>query len=215
MGLVICVLLIGCESTNETNIDSIKLKELQNEITALKEENNNLINEVTRITNEKERIFNDFKAIEKQKKELEDKLSIPEHPYTENLVLTKNFIKIEDLTIDSIIKILGEPNSVNEYINVHSGGTEFNIKYNNAEFIFIKNDNKTEIKSYKIYDSTFSTQRGITVGSSKEEVEDAYGIFYMKITEPKEKWYSADKQGIWFEFEEDYVSGFGVWFYYE
>ena len=146
----------------------------------------------------------------------ENSLYIPGSPYSEDLVLTENLIKLENLTFDSIKALLGEPKSINEYINeAHGGGTEIKVRYDSSEFVFIKHDNTTEIKNFQIYEPIFSTQRGITVGSSKREVEEKYGKFFMKIIEPKEKWYTSEKQGIWFEFEGDYVSGIGVWLYYE
>ncbi len=75
-----------------------------------------------------------------------------------------------------IVEALGEPDSYDESPSCGFPGLDKHYTYGGFEFTaYPKTDDDYRVKYIKILNDTVSTPEGITIGSSVDEVKDAYG----------------------------------------
>jgi outer membrane murein-binding lipoprotein Lpp len=204
-----------------------------NEIAVLREENDNLKEENWNLNHKNNQLDNEVKnklnAIEELKKEnksvnelLNELLKKPMHIPTSEIIMGKEGFFVEpevifpdEISIQKIKKLLGEPTEIKEYIEeAHCGCKEIEVTYDHASFTFQIPEDKEAIKWMTIKAPFFTTQRGITIGSTKEQVIKAYGenYDYWKL---EDRITYGEKTGIGFTFVNNRVSEIQIWYMYE
>lgn len=121
----------------------------------------------------------------------------------------------DSMSISKVKALLGEPLNIEEDIEAHGSGKVFILNYKEASFTFNKEDEKESIKWYRLKSPHFITNRGITIGSSRDEVKGKYGLDYSMYQENNNEIRIGEKTGIAFSFEQDLVKEIVVWFVYE
>lgn len=209
--IIIIVLLAGCTS-NDT-------KELIKEVERLEAENTQLIHTINQLETELENFEQTNKDLEQETymlKELVDEyvdaaFKNDFNVYNEGFYIEPVLMLRDDLTLEQIKNIMGEPNNLRNYIEkAHCGCQETEVIYDNASFTF----QGELIKWMTLNDTTFVTQRGITVGSTKEQVIESYGENYLFQFQDGSINY-GEKTGIRFSIDENVVSEITVWYMYE
>ena len=119
------------------------------------------------------------------------------------------------MNIKQLKALLGEPLNVEEDFEAHSPGKSITLTYNNATFIFNSSEGKENIKAYTIKDASFASNRGITIGSTRDDVHNAYHTSYYNFSEDEGTISFGEKTGMSFKLHNDKVTEFTVWFVYE
>jgi hypothetical protein len=179
-------------------------------------ENKSLNHTIEQLKNELSNMQHEVDNVKKENKSLIEEIPIKEN----RLIISEEgfFVKPEllfpdDLSIERVSDLLGEPVGIREYIEVaHCGCKEIELTYDDASFTFQMLDDKEVIKWMTIKDSFFASQRGITIGSSKEQVIEAYGENYWT---NKNGISYGEKTGISFNFNNDIVTEITIWYMYE
>lgn len=195
------LLFAGCDS-NTDQISQTK-QELINEIAQMKDQLQESELKINALLTEKEQ---------------ETKGKVPETDY--NIFNEGQFIKGDlflpnTLSIKDIIDAFGEPIEVKESIGVHGGFKESILTYKNASFTFANIEDVDHIKWYTIKQPNLFTIRGISVGSTANEVIQAYdkGFYHFRVSE--DEIIFGEKTGMSFKLNEGKVFEIRVWFMYE
>jgi len=196
-------------------------------VVIIKEENERLQKEIANLTNANIRLENERMNLETEMNGLLNENELLKEEILQQKDLSSDndiiiayegflidpvLIYPEELSVQLVIKMLGEPKEFKEYVNeAHCGCKEFELIYDEAEFIFRKAETKEAIRSMTIKDSFMMTHRGISIGSTKEQVIQAYGKNNIEYEGIK----YGEKTGIRFTFIDDFVSEIFIWYMYE
>ena len=194
---LLLLVLIGCSNSEYTRIknENLQLKETVINLESNLKENNDLIKKLKE---------------EAQNSEVTNNEDI--HSFfnvnTEKILFISKTLEKKDLTIDDIKIQMGNPIKTETYEGVSGKYTV--LKYEGIEFTF-----HDHIKWYRIIKPDLSTGRGIKIGSSKEEVFDAYSKDYSGFLEQGSMLIYGEKAGISFRVENEKVQEIIVRFEYE
>jgi hypothetical protein len=141
-----------------------------------------------------------------------------EEVINENFISTK-FTVLKLLQSEKFVKqTLGQPTSSKVAKNYDGVDIKTNIyREGEVEFFYEPNDKIFRALRITILSDQVSTQKGITVGSTVENVAHAYGT--MDVTAPKETYEGFSGNGfiqygtkdrLWFEMKDGKVIGFGM-----
>lgn len=203
------VLLIGCTSDVTT--------ELKGEVESLKEQKRHLSDTNKQLENEVKKNKSTIEELEKENNLLIDLLEEGSTSFEseitihdEGFFIDPTVVFYDSLTIEQIKKVMGEPKQVRDYIEeAHCGCQETEVTYENASFTF----QGELLKWMTLKDSTLVTQRGITIGSSKDQVLDVYGDNFYSHENGEINY--GEKTGVRFSFKDNFVSEIKIWYMYE
>ncbi|KGP72807.1 hypothetical protein [Pontibacillus yanchengensis] len=176
--------VFSLNETNSSKSNSNALKEAEQKIQSLQKQINNLKKENHSI-----------------------KLEIPE----EKAFFQNNVISRNNLSIEQLKDILGEPKSIEEYDSIK--GTQYDFHYREASFTFEKSKNQTWLKSFSFTQPIIMTQHGITVGDTTQNVVKAYGNQYR--IEKDAMIYGGKSNTILFIIRDDQVKRIQIRYDYE
>lgn len=197
MLIFILLSLIGCTSDENPNLNA----EMKN----LKEKNHQLENINKQLEEEMKDKQDIILELEQNDSVFETELNILD----EGFYLNAERAIRDELSIQKIIKMFGEPKSMDEYVEeAHCGCQETKLTYENASFTF----QGELLKWFTIKNPDIVTQRGISVGSTKKQVMEAYGENFL-INQDGIQY--GEKTGISFTIKEDIVSEISIWYMYE
>ncbi|GGM41264.1 hypothetical protein GCM10011351_29320 [Paraliobacillus quinghaiensis] len=214
--ILLTLLLVGCTS-EDTNELKQEVKRLTVENTQLKDSKNKLETEVENFKEANTGLENEINTLKDLIEEYEDvSFNVDFNIYDEGFYIEPVLMFREDLTLEQTKNIMGKPNNVRSYIEeAHCGCEETEVNYDNASFTF----QDELIKWMTLKDETFVTQRGIKVGSTKEQVIDSYGENFYPIEDGSNHEDNSinygEKTGIRFSFAENVVSEITIWYMYE
>lgn len=194
---LIWMFLMGCSNSEYSRIknENITLKETVINLESKLNENSKLI----------KKLQEDIKNIEVTNNE---NIHSFFNVNTEKILFVSKTLEKNDLTIDEIKIQMGKPIKTETYEGVSGKYTV--LKYEEIEFTF-----HDHIKWYRIIKPNLSTSRGIKIGSSKEEVFDAYSKDYSGFLEQGSMLIYGEKAGISFRVENEKVQEIIVRFEYE
>lgn len=136
--------------------------------------------------------------------------------FKDKMFVASTILSQETLSIEKVKELLGEPNKVETWEEAHGGpGQVIQLFFDEGTFIFGQSEEtgKVGIKSYTVKDDLFKTSKGISIGSKRLEVINAYKeVIY---EEYKDSITLGEKTGMSFKFKDDIVSEISVWFEYE
>jgi regulator of replication initiation timing len=243
--LLVIVIVTGCSNNGENEVEALKETivkltdankklELENEQLELELENIPLNLKKLIIENQKLRILNNELQALNEQLELDSSTFRSEvirlsdaatanhiHLVEEGIKINSKLFSPEELSEDVIIDLLGKPLYVEEYV-VYDHDSRVKLSYDNFTIRFVNDNNgKQSVKALTIKDSDIVTQRGITVGSTKHEVTQAYGKLYYGITSygrsnsNTHSLFYGDKTGLRFSLEDGLVKEITIEFMYE
>lgn len=234
--ITIMLIVLGCEDSSELSIrnENVKLSEKieqledslvakENQMRDLKQERNELYDELIYIKNNMEEQIQQIedenigliKELRREVKLLESEL-ININVFEENLFIASGVLAPDRVSIKKIKELLGEPKEINESVNVaHSGLKVISLIYENAIFTFEILEEKDLIKWITLKDSLFTTQRGISVGSTQEMVIKEYGNESYNFYQDNNIISYGEKTGITFDINNGIVNEIHIWFMYE
>ncbi|GAA0336636.1 hypothetical protein GCM10008967_28750 [Bacillus carboniphilus] len=208
--IIVSFVLVGCEEDEFLTED---IKKLIIQISNLKNELEKKNAEIVEMSNNLDQVTERNRLLEHEV----DQLSIQNEAihvfnvFKEKLFVASDVVSYETLTITKVKELLGEPTEVTETTAYE--GIDITLTYNDITLIFREVNEIKVIRAIIIKDSFFTTSKGITIGSSKEEVKSVYGKF---IQEEYDNFISlGGKTGMSFEFVDDRVSEIFIWFQYE
>lgn len=102
---------------------------------------------------------------------------------------------------------LGDPLSESELVAAELGGTETMVEYSGALVYYSSPEREANVLRIIVREPIMSTYRGITVGSTKEDILKKYGEPEPNSTD--ELWLYGETYTLWFRFAEDEVTEFG------
>lgn len=127
--------------------------------------------------------------------------------HKEGFFIKPEFTSRDAISIDTIKNIMGKPKNSREYIEVaHCGCKETELTYDNASFTFQGNS----LKWFTLRDSKLVTERGITIGATREEVIEAYGQDLLVYGNNEISY--GEKTGIRFSFKDDILKEISIWY---
>jgi len=207
--ILILLFLTGCTSNENTK--------LKDEIKSLKEENKQIQNtnkQLEDVIKEKQNTILELEQKQSSLKDLLDQYVSASFKNQFNILDEGFFINPEltfrdELSFGKVKRIMGEPKKVNEYIEeAHCGCQETELTYEDASFTF----QGELLKWFTIENADLVTQRGISVGSSKKQVIEAYGENFFA---NKDSIQYGEKTGISFSFKDEIVNKISIWYMYE
>jgi DNA gyrase/topoisomerase IV subunit A len=213
------LILFGCTNTG-SQWDQY---ELNKKIADLELQNEQLIKEISDLNEQLQKCDNLIAQNEILKQQLENEiqslqksLNTPNfNVFEEKLIVDPNMLIPTTTSIEQVKEILREPKNIEKTNAVHGSGEDITLYYDEASFTFNKYEDQETIKWYTIKTSFFKTNRGITVGSSKEDVIRAYGNSYYNYHQEENGISIGEKTGISFMLEKNKVSEITVWLMYE
>ncbi len=126
---------------------------------------------------------------------------------TTNFYMTYNNVKIELLAdANAVIEKLGAPISQSEMGACGDQGTVVKYVYDNIELFVLKNGSKATVDQITLKSDLVKTSEGITVGSSKDDVINAYGEGYAKCDDNEIRYTSGNKN-LKFRLRDGFVVG--------
>lgn len=128
-------------------------------------------------------------------------INIGDNVLNEGFLPNKEIIINEYSDPDTYEELFGKPNAVKTYINECTGNQESKYEYDGVILI--------TGRSIEITKPVLTTLRGITIGSTKEDVEKAYGTRALYDSTEDHWIYGSYKNGLYFEFENGKVIKFG------
>jgi hypothetical protein len=219
---VISLNLNGCVKSQSTNQKGEELEEPpaaqsnENELVKILKDKNNDLTLRNELLEEQLKFNQDERhKLEEKIQNLEQKVNEINRPeyflFSEGLFIQpKAVIYEKDINIESVKSLLGNPISTNEHFNEMIGVIEYEMMYQGISFTFEMHEgNKSIIKFLTLKNDRFVTQRGISVGSNREEVLTVYG---KEFSEYENKIYYGDKQGLSFVLENNIVKEINIWF---
>lgn len=207
MVLSFCVLLLmGCTDSDSQSVVKEENKGLKQSIAQLEKELQMKETVIQDLNQKNHRLTQQLEGLEEKNR--------PFHVFEEQLLVTQKRLNPEDITINQVKALLGEPKKTEQYIGAHGGFEHVVLTYDEASFTFVKDEKPANTKRCTIKGGLFTTERGISVGSTKDEVIASYGEDFL-FDQNQQKIYYGEKTGIAFQFQDDFVTEIVVWFYYE
>jgi ribosome-binding ATPase YchF (GTP1/OBG family) len=206
--IIISIILVSCSNNDANEIESSYenvQKQLTDSIEQLEKELERKLSMISELESENEKLK---KLLEEKQSDDISQIRVNK----EGLYINSDIIYPDELSEEVISDLLGKPNNVKEYEGAHGGFEEVELNYDNFSITSQKQQNKQLVKWLAIKDSSFATQRGITVGSTKNEVIQAYGESF---TKDSNVIYYGEKTGISFTLKDDKVKEINIWYMYE
>jgi outer membrane murein-binding lipoprotein Lpp len=205
--LSVAFMLIGCEEDGYKEMQA-KINELESDLNEKISQLDKSTNRVAKLEEENQKLKQDI---------IHMQTSIHTLP-TFNVFEEKMFFEAETLSYDKssvtqIKNLLGKPQEMLQEESPLNGFLETTLVYNEGKFVFYNLEDKQFLKAYFTTSPLFTTARGISVGSSKEDVMEVYKEEVYK--EYKNSITLGEKTGMAFDFENDVVTKIYVWFEYE
>lgn len=219
--ILLCLTLIGCEKAaidvEENENGQVKLIELEEITSGLEHEIALLKTELSDREKKIEELNQINQQLTEEMESLQYMINYPDFNVFEEKLIINNPILLSPTSMDigKVKKLLGEPDDIEESIEAHGSGMVWVLNYEEASFTFNKDDENERIKWYTIKSPRLMTNRGITVGSTRNEVVKAYGNSYPIYHEDENRIIIGEKTGISFDLESDIVKEISVWFVYE
>ncbi|MCP8615952.1 hypothetical protein [Salirhabdus salicampi] len=205
--IIVSIILVGCTNTGE-RVESSNV--------ATQEQLTETIEQLETELDRKQAMISELESENKQLKGLVDHQESQDQSQVivgkEGLFIKPDLLYPEDISDEVILNLLGEPINANKFEDAHGGFTVVEFIYDNFSITIQKQPNKQLVKWLTIKDSNFVTERGITVGSSKSQVVQAYGENF---SENLNGIYYGEKTGISFSLEDGYVKEIDIWYTYE
>ncbi|MGZ9583690.1 hypothetical protein [Paenibacillus marinisediminis] len=207
------LLLVGCSDTKGMEEQNA---ELQSQIEQMKDTTTKLTEElkekeaaIARYEQEKVRLENQIQA-------LNSGVSTPSfNVFEEKLLSDPVMLTPRTMTMSKIKEVMGQPlnEEVTEYL--HGGGNLHTLHFDGMKVEYNVDGDNEYLRWYELTKPLFVMNRGITVGSTRDEVIDAYGKEYYNFFENDKQISMGEKTGISFKLMNGKVSEIRVWFAYE
>jgi hypothetical protein len=219
--VLLFIVLVGCEEDvngiEENENLQANLIELEKTIDEMEHEISLLKTELFSREEKIEELNRKNQSLSEEMESIQYLLSHPDfNVFEEKLFIDEPIVlSPSSMDISKVKELLGEPNKIDEYSEAHGSGIVLVLNYKQASFTFNKDGDNETIKWYTIKSPYFKTNRGITVGSTRNDVVEAYGNTYFIYHEDEKGITIGEKTGISFDLENDVVRELSVWFVYE
>lgn len=205
---VFSIILLGCTNNGDSKVEPSNVgnpEQLTESIEQLEIELERKQSIISELENENEKLKG---LLDKEDSQDKSQMLVVQ----EGLYINPDVLYPEEITEEVIVNLLGEPLNSKEFVGAHGGFNEVELTYDSFSITIQKQPKKQLVKWLTINDSNFVTERGITVGSSKSQVIQAYGRDF---SEDTNSIFYGEKTGMRFTLEDDYVKEIVIWYMYE